>query len=114
MLIAHRYNSYIVFPHRRFLMPFADTSTGAKLHYVEYNPQVGGAPVIAIHGLMGTAERHLGHVMRWLADEGFRVIGLTLRGYGESSPKPRDFPLNFYHRDADDVLAFMTALNLPK
>src|SRR5689334_15857593 len=95
-------------------MPVMDTATGAKLHYVEYNPQAGGAPVIAIHGLMGTAEKHLGHVMRWLAGEGYHVIGLTLRGYGESYPKPRDYPLNFYHRDADDVLAFMDAMKLPK
>lgn len=95
-------------------MPFADTPTGARLHYVEYNPGVKTPPVIAIHGFAGTAELHLGHAMRWLAEAGYRVLGLTLRGYGESTPKPRDFPLNFYHRDADDVLAFMDALHLAK
>jgi valacyclovir hydrolase len=95
-------------------MPFAETTTGARLHYVEYNPTAAGAPIIGIHGLLGTAERDLGGVLQFFAAQGYRVLGLTLRGYGESSPKPRDFPLNFYHRDADDVLAFMDALQLEK
>ncbi|MCU0512403.1 MAG: alpha/beta hydrolase [Anaerolineae bacterium] len=95
-------------------MPLAETTTGAQLHYVEYNPQAAGPPVIAVHGLLGTAELHLGGVLRWLADRGHRVLGLTLRGYGASLPKPRDFPLQFYHRDAADVLAFMAALHLPR
>ena len=66
-------------------------------------------PVILIHGMMGTARIHLGHVMDWLPAQGFRAIGLTLRGYGESLPKPRDFPDRFYQRDADDLIAFMDA-----
>jgi valacyclovir hydrolase len=99
---------------RRSFMPFADTATGARLHYEDLNSQAGGIPVIAVHGLLGTARLQLGHVLDWLADEGYHVYGLTLRGYGESTPKPRDFPANFYHRDGDDVLAFMDALNIPK
>lgn len=95
-------------------MPFAQTSTGATLHYEDLNADAGGIPIIAIHGLLGTARKNLGHVMDWLVTQGYPVLGLTLRGYGESTPKPRDFPLNFYHRDANDVLAFMDALNLPK
>jgi len=71
-------------------------------------------PVILIHGMLGTARVHLGHVMDWLQEQGFRVIGLTLRGYGESGPKPRDFPDNFYRRDADDLLAFMEALSIER
>jgi valacyclovir hydrolase len=42
----------------------------------------------------------------------YHVYGPSLRGYGESTPKPRDFPLDFYHRDANDVLAFMDAMGI--
>ena len=96
-------------------MPFVETSTGARLHYVERNPaNPHPIPVIAVHGMLGTAETHLGHVMNWLEAQGYRVIGPTMRGYGQSEPKPRDFPLRFYDRDAADVLAMMDALNIDR
>ncbi|MGB1285161.1 MAG: alpha/beta fold hydrolase [Aggregatilineales bacterium] len=95
-------------------MPLTEISTGATLHYEHLNPAASGIPVIVIHGLLGTARSQLGDLLDWLADNGYPTIGLTLRGYGESLPKPRDFPDNFYHRDAEDVLAFMDALNIKK
>ena len=88
-------------------MPNLKLSTGASLHYEEMRRNHDDCPVLLIHGMLGTARSHLGHVMDWLYREGFDVIGLTLRGYGQSRPKPRDFPDNFYYRDADDLLAFM-------
>ncbi len=90
-------------------MTFIDISTGARLHYDEVG---SGQPLILLHGLLGTAQRDLGQVMAWLGER-FHVYGPSLRGYGESTPKPRDFPLDFYHRDAKDILAFMDALNIP-
>lgn len=56
-------------------MPFADLSTGARLHYTERNPQASGAPLVAVHGLLGTAETDLGHVLDWLGEQGYRVLG---------------------------------------
>ena len=95
-------------------MPFAETSTGATLHYEHLNPNAGGIPVLVLHGLLGTGRIDLGHVLDWLADEGYEVLAPSLRGYGESTPKPRDFPYRFYDRDADDVLAFLDALHIEK
>lgn len=95
-------------------MPLVEISTGATLHYEDLRQDTSVPPVILIHGLVGTARKDLGHVMDWLVDEGFPVIGLTLRGYGESLPKPRDFPENFYHRDTNDLFAFMDALHIEK
>ena len=95
-------------------MPLIELPTGATLHYEDMRPQSTDVPVILIHGLLGTARGHLGHVMDWLDSKGFHVIGVTLRGYGQSKPKPRDFPNNFYHRDADDLIALMDALNIEK
>lgn len=91
-------------------MPLAQTATGATLHYEDIG---SGEPVIVIHGLLGTARNDCGAIMDWLS-ETHRVIGLTLRGYGESTPKPRDFPTRFYERDAKDVIAFMDAIGLEK
>ena len=90
-------------------MPFVDLATGARFHYEDVGQ---GVPVVALHGRFGTARVDLGGVLDWLSAEGYRVYGPSLRGYGESTPKPRDFPLDFYHRDARDVLAFMDALKL--
>lgn len=95
-------------------MPLAKLNTGATLHYEDMLPDSDRPPVILIHGMLGTARIHLGQVMDRLHGRGFHVIGLTLRGYGESLPKPRDFPDNFYQRDCDDLAAFMDARGVDK
>ena len=89
-------------------MPFVEVSTGARLHYEESG---SGDPFVVLHGLLGTAREHLGNVIDFLSPR-YRIIGPTLRGYGQSTPKPRDFPLDFYHRDARDVIALLDALGI--
>ncbi|MBE0691208.1 MAG: alpha/beta hydrolase, partial [Anaerolineae bacterium] len=89
-------------------MPFVEIETGACLHYEDVGH---GEPLIALHGMLGTARGHLSQVIDYLSAD-YRVLGPTLRGYGQSTPKPRDFPVDFYHRDARDVLAFMDALGV--
>jgi valacyclovir hydrolase len=91
-------------------MPFAELSTGARLYYDDLG---SGDPVIAIHGWLGTAQVDLANVLDWLS-QSYRVLGPSLRGYGDSTPKPRDFPPDFYHRDAREVIAFMDALGIDK
>jgi valacyclovir hydrolase len=94
-------------------MPFIDISTGANLYYDDAGSK-DGPTLIAVHGRLGTGRIDLGNVIDWFAAEGYHVLAPTLRGYGQSSPKPRDFPIDFYRRDALDVLAFMDALNIEK
>jgi valacyclovir hydrolase len=90
-------------------MPFAETSTGARLHYLDTS---GDKPaVLLLHGLIGTPDHDFPRVIEWLKPD-YRVVGLTLRGYGQSTPKPRRFVTDFYQRDAEDVLAFMDAIDL--
>jgi valacyclovir hydrolase len=91
-------------------MPFIETSTGATLYYDEAGQ---GETIIAVHGRLGTGRTDLGHIIDWLSNR-YHVIAPTMRGYGESSPKPRDFPLDFYHRDTNDLLAFMDALEIER
>jgi valacyclovir hydrolase len=93
-------------------MSFAVLPTGARLHYIDTASMDKAKPaMLLIHGMLGTAETHFEHVIKWL-EPSFRVIAPTLRGYGQSEPKPRTFPYDFYHKDANDVLALMDALNL--
>lgn len=87
-------------------MPFIELPTGARLHYQDEGQ---GEPLIALHGMLGTPQSHLPQVINLLSGK-YRVIAPSLRGYGQSTPKPRDFPANFYHRDAEDVIALMNAL----
>jgi valacyclovir hydrolase len=95
-------------------MPLIEIGTGATLHYEHSNAGSGRVPVVLVHGLLGTGKLHFAAMIDWLAGLGYEVIAPALRGYGESTPKPRDFPYGFYHRDADDVLAFLDALKLPR
>lgn len=95
-------------------MPFAETTTGARLFYEHLNADADGIPVLVLHGLLGTGRKDLGHVLDWLVEEGYQVIAPSLRGYGQSTPKPRDFPYKFYHRDAEDILAFLDAIDVKK
>lgn len=89
-------------------MPFAEIATGARLYYEERG---SGTPLLLIHGLMDVPRVHYPKLLDWLS-AGYRVIAPSLRGYGESTPKPRDFPPDFYRRDTLDVLALMDALEI--
>lgn len=94
-------------------MPLMTMKTGAQLHYTDSGD--GAETAVAIHGMLGTAQTHMGRLLDWLSsDLGYRALGPTLRGYGQSGPKPRDFPLDFYRRDADDVLALLDALKIER
>lgn len=91
-------------------MPTIDLPTGAQLHYEDLGE---GETVVLVHGMLGTPRLHFLRILKWLTPR-FRVVAPTMRGYGESYPKPRDFPLNFYHRDTDDLLALMDALKIDR
>ncbi len=89
---------------------FIELSTGATFHYLDS----GGAdkPVmVALQGRMGMPEIDMPQIIDWLSPD-YRFIAPSLRGYGQSTPKPRSYPIGFYQRDARDVVAFIEALNI--
>lgn len=92
-------------------MPLQALPTGATLYYEEYG---AGEPVMLVHGWLGAPDDDVATVTEWLTAKGYHTLGPTRRGYGQSLPKPRDYPLDFYHRDARDMLALMDALNWPR
>jgi valacyclovir hydrolase len=68
-----------------------------------------GAPVLFIPGSLGTGTSDFEHQLPWFSQT-YQVIAPDPRGYGASRPPQRDYPRNFYQRDAEDMLALMTAL----
>lgn len=81
-------------------------TTGVRLATLD---EGAGRPILALHGFTGTARRHLGSVIEALASN-YRLIAPDLRGYGASQPPPRDFPADFYMRDALDAAALVEAV----
>ena len=69
-----------------------------------------GAPLLLIPGALGTGAGDFSAQIGWFAVHGFQVIAPDPRGYGKSRPPERDYPLDFYRRDAADMLALMSAL----
>lgn len=74
-------------------------SDGATL---AYHDEGAGPPLLLMHGFTGTARSHLGRLIDDLRRD-HRVIAPDLRGYGASRPPARDFPPDFYQRDAADM-----------
>lgn len=70
-----------------------------------------GAPLLLMHGFTGTARSHFRKLLPPFS-AAYRLIAPNLRGYGASQPPPRDFPPDFYRRDADDMATLLEALNV--
>jgi valacyclovir hydrolase len=87
-------------------MPQVVLSDGATIAYLDEGT---GAPLLLLHGFTGTARSHLGGLIDALSAD-HRVIAPDLRGYGASRPPVRDFPPDFYRRDAADMAALLDAI----
>jgi pimeloyl-ACP methyl ester carboxylesterase len=89
-------------------MPRLKIDDQTALHYGSIGD---GAPLMLIHGFMGTGLTEFPFLGPRLAED-YRVILPTLRGYGESTPKPRPFGVDFYRQDAEDLAALIEHLEL--
>jgi valacyclovir hydrolase len=69
-----------------------------------------GAPLLLVPGALGTGAGDFADQIAWFAERGFQVVAPDPQGYGKSRPPERDYPLDFYRRDADDMLALMSGL----
>jgi len=81
--------------------------SGITMHYER---EGSGVPLLLIPGALGTGRSDFPHQTGWFAERGFEVIAPDPRGYGRSRPPERDYPPDFYHRDAADMFALMSAL----
>ena len=89
-------------PDHRLVLP-----DRATLAYLDVG---NGRPLLMMHGFTGTARAHLGTLIDSLQAR-WRIIAPDLRGYGASQPPSRDFPVDFYQRDADDMAALLRHLD---
>src|ERR1700761_3932450 len=80
---------------------------GVALHYERCGQ---GHPLLLIPGALGTGAGDFPGQIGWFAAQGFEVIVPDPRGYGKSRPPERDYPPDFYIRDAADMFALMSAL----
>jgi len=87
-------------------MPFIEAN-GIRLFYQEAGQ---GVPLVLLGGTLGTVEGDFAPQIEEFS-RGFRVIAPERRGYGRSRPPDREFPDNFYQRDAGDVASIMEALD---
>jgi alpha-beta hydrolase superfamily lysophospholipase len=81
-----------------------------RRHWVATNPR---AAVLLIHGISEHSGRYE-HVGRFLADHGFEVVAIDLRGFGQSGGR-RAYVDSFddYFDDVEDQMAEMRALDVP-
>ena len=80
---------------------------GVDLHY-EKNGDSTDA-VLCLPGALGSTQSDFGPQLKALSAD-FTVVAFDPRGYGKSIPPKRDFPLDFFQRDASDGAALMANL----
>ncbi|XP_044524130.1 valacyclovir hydrolase [Gracilinanus agilis] len=81
---------------------------GVHLHYQQTGE--GKHAVLLLPGMLGSGESDFGPQLKNLNKQLFTVVAWDPRGYGHSIPPNRDFPVDFFERDAKDAIDLMKAL----
>ncbi|KAG7488344.1 hypothetical protein MATL_G00034040 [Megalops atlanticus] len=74
----------------------------------------GQHAVLLLPGALGSGQTDFGPQLKSLNKERFTVVSWDPRGYGHSRPPQRDFPLDFFDRDAKDAVDLMLALKFKR
>lgn len=85
---------------------------GVDLYYEQTGR--GKHAVLLFPGALGSTRTDFGPQLKSLNKERFTVVGWDPRGYGQSRPPDRDFPPDFFERDAKDAVDLMKALGFGK
>ncbi|KAK2834993.1 hypothetical protein Q5P01_015477 [Channa striata] len=85
---------------------------GVDLYYEQTG--TGKHAVLLLPGALGSTKTDFRPQLKSLNKELFTVVGWDPRGYGQSRPPHRDFPSDFFERDAKDAVDLMTALGFGK
>jgi len=73
----------------------------------------GEQAVLLLPGALGTAASDWMPQLKLLEPARFSLVGMTVSGFGESTPPARDFT-NFYQQDAEDGVELMKILGFSK
>ncbi|KAM9233592.1 valacyclovir hydrolase isoform 3-T3 [Dugong dugon] len=85
---------------------------GVHLHYQRTGE--GDHAVLLLPGMLGSGETDFGPQLKNLNKKHFTLVAWDPRGYGHSRPPNRDFPIDFFERDAKDAVDLMKTLKFPK
>lgn len=85
---------------------------GVDLYYEQTGR--GKHAVLLLPGALGSTKTDFAPQLKCLNKERFTVVGWDPRGYGQSRPPDRDFPSDFFERDAKDAVDLMKALGFGK
>lgn len=85
---------------------------GVHLHYLQTGE--GEHAVLLLPGMLGSGETDFGPQIEALNKKLFTVVAWDPRGYGRSRPPDRDFPREFFERDAEDAIGLMKTLKFKK
>lgn len=85
---------------------YLDIGDGIRISYLD---EGRGIPILFIHGFTGTAAADHGRLIDEFRSSN-RLIAPDLRGYGSSRPPDRDFPRDFYQRDAADLASLLDGI----
>ncbi|XP_075682803.1 serine hydrolase BPHL isoform X4 [Rhinoderma darwinii] len=85
---------------------------GANLHYQRTG--CGDHVLLLLPGALGSSQTDFGPQLKFLNKDIFTIIGWDPRGYGLSIPPARDYPADFFSRDAKDAVDLMQAMNFKR
>ncbi|XP_077289145.1 serine hydrolase BPHL [Arctopsyche grandis] len=96
-----------------------DDMTEKKIQVGDYQInylKVGNGPynLLFMPGALGSIWTDFAPQIKGLNKDLFTLIAWDPPGYGKSIPPEREFPVNFYEKDADTALLLMRALDLQK
>uniref|UniRef100_A0A452H2H8 AB hydrolase-1 domain-containing protein n=1 Tax=Gopherus agassizii TaxID=38772 RepID=A0A452H2H8_9SAUR len=81
---------------------------GVPLHYKQTGQ--GDHAVLLLPGMLGSSQSDFGPQLKSMNKQLFTIVAWDPRGYGQSIPPARDFPPDFFERDARDAVDLMQAL----
>ncbi|XP_031431143.1 valacyclovir hydrolase isoform X2 [Clupea harengus] len=85
---------------------------GVELCYQQTG--AGDHALLLMPGALGSGVTDFGPQLKGLDKKRFTVVAFDPRGYGSSRPPIRDFPSDFFHRDAQDGLQLMQVLGFSR
>ncbi|XP_004596543.2 valacyclovir hydrolase isoform X2 [Ochotona princeps] len=88
------------------------TVNGVRLHYQRTGD--GEHAVLLLPGMLGSGESDFGPQLKNFNKKLFTLVAWDPRGYGHSRPPERDFPVDFFERDARDAVDLMKTLQFKK
>ncbi|XP_073487070.1 valacyclovir hydrolase-like [Aquarana catesbeiana] len=108
----------IALPHR-LAAPLCTSVTSERVQIngvnIHYQRTGGGAHgVLLLPGVLGSGQTDFQPQLKQLNKNAFTLIAWDPRGYGLSIPPYRDYPMDFFERDAKDAVDLMQYLQFKK